>query len=508
MSRLLDALDAFSCMKAAGHPLSTSLKASSMVFSSGGFGGLTSGNNYWPRTFRRLEDPWPMRAGYDSKGYDVNGILSNSIAGSCMGWILRNFPEARCMAFDGEGDDAEKLPDHPFSLLMEEPNPEYTREELWQCLLMDWWITGQGNAYLKKERNNMGDVIAIWHIPANEIEPHWPKGVSVSGPKGYVDYYERTIDGKIEKEERRDIIHLRFGRDPNNQRKGWTPISSGGSEIGNFNEGSAYRRDILANHGVPSYGAIPKDENVARQMTPEKSDLIQKVFQAKFTGRQRGANLWIPNFAATLERLGYSPEELDIRNTMAWDADIICSLFGLNSMILGLPSGEGHRTYSNQEDARKGAYRENVIPTHMLMAPILKRELMNEYTSHSYYRKSGVSVQSVKVGWDYSRVGVLQPDQNELRKSLDGSVERGIYAPNEARRRLNLTPITKEEYDKIMRGEISVFDIPQVISRLGPIPWREPSDFPAPGNERQITGPLENPERQAASSGNGKVPTG
>ncbi len=127
------------------------------------------------------------------------------------------------------------------------------------------------------------------------------------------------------------------------------------------------------------------------------------------------------------------------------------------------------------------------------MAPILKRELLKEMETDK----------NIKVGWDYSKVGVLQPDQNELRKSMDGAVERGYYAPNEARRRCGLPPIDKSLFDKIESGQLSVYDIPQVISRLGPVPWREPNEFPVPGQEKLINGPLEGQEKQAAGATNG-----
>lgn len=497
-NRFVDSIATLHAVKSNGWSMRDAVKASGMVFSSGGFAGLMN-NNWWPQTFRKLSDPWPLRVWWDSRYYDIEGIYRNAVAGSCIGWILRNFPEANCMAFQGEGDDAEKLKDHPFTRLLSNPNPFYTREELLQCVVQDWWIGGRGNAYLKKERNRAGEPIKLWHIPAHEMTPHWPKDKKVVGERGYIDYYERSIDGTLGREEVDDIIHFRFGRDPKDQRIGWSPLAAGMLEVGTMNEGTSYRRAVLSNHGVPSYALVPKDENVARQLSTDKTELIQKVFQSKFTGLNRAANLFIPNFAANMERMGFSPEELDIRGMMSWDADVVCSLFGLNSMILGLPSGEGHRTYSNQEDARKGAYRENVIPTHMLMAPILERDLLREMDKDP----------DIHVGWDYSKVGVLQPDAHILWDRLDKSVERGWCSPNEARKRAGLPPIDDAMLEKFEKGG-NIFDIPQVITRLGPVPWRNPAEFPSPGEEREVTGPEENSVRRAFANkprnGNGNKP--
>lgn len=398
--------------------------AKSMVHSAGGFSGSSGGGLGWPNTFRKLTDPWPERAGFDGYGLPLDQIWRNSTVQSCLSWIQRNFPEARPRVMTGAGEDAAEVVGHPLTELLRRPNPHYTGSRLWQVTLSDWWITGRGNAYWRKVRSRSGEPVELWHVPAAEIEPEWPRDGSA-----FISHYRRTVNGRTENIDPADIIHFRFGQDPLNARKGWSPLLAGAAEIAVLNEGAEYRGALLSNHAIPSYSMTPKDEQVAEAMDPDKTAALERLWKSKYTGRNRGA-LFIPNFAATLERIGFSPQELDIRELMEWDADIVCALFGLNSMVLGLPSGEKHRTFANGAEAREAATESNLIPCQRLFAEDLDLQLLPEFSDR----------RDERVDWDTSRVRVLQDDQNKLYQRLDTAVQGKWMLPNEARAKVNLQP--------------------------------------------------------------------
>lgn len=395
----------------------------SMVFSAGGLNVSSAG--YWPNTFRKLTDSWPERVGFDPSGVSLDEIWRNSTAQACLAWIQRTFPEPRIRVLRGEGEDAEEIRGHPLTRLINRPNPYYTAHRLWQVTLADWWITGRGNAYWQIIRGRSGEPVELWHVPAVEMEPRWPQSGAA-----FISHYDRTVNGKRSELAPEDVVHFRFGQDPFNARKGWSPILAGAAEITNLNEGAAYRVSILQNHGVPSYSLTPKDEHAAQAMDKPQVEALERLWKSKHTGRSRGS-LFIPNFSAQLERVGFSPQELDIRKMLEWDADVVCALFGLNSMVVNLPSGEGHRTYANQAEAREAAFESNIVPTGSLLAADLELQLLAQFPGYQPDRH---------VSFDYSCVRVLQDDQDKLYTRLDKAVVSKWVRPSEARAKVGLTP--------------------------------------------------------------------
>lgn len=423
--RHLDAAKAYLAVTRNGWGRQDAVKAASMVFSSGGFGGLMSAGRgeYWPNTFHSLTDPWPVRAGLTG----LAAACANSTAQACISWIQRTAIEPRPWVTDGLGQDAEEIEGHPVTRLLQRPNPHFTPERMWQITLADLWLPdrGNGNAYWEKIPDRTGKPAELWHIPATEMEPQWPQDGSE-----FISHYERRVNGKtLPPIDPKRIIHFRFGQDPANQRKGWSPVSAGASELGILNEGAAYRQSILGNHGVPSYALTPRDEAVARSMDPEKQSLLSKLFQSKFGGGNRASGLFIPNFVADLTRVGFSPQELDIRELLEWDAQTVCALFGLNSMILGLPSGNGERTYANQADAREAAFRSNIIPSQRVIAADLELQLLRDFDQDPSHH----------VGWDYSSVGVLQEDQNALFERYASAWSKGMITREQAKQGVGLS---------------------------------------------------------------------
>lgn len=424
----IDGLKAYVATRLSGWGHEDAVKNSRMVFSAGGFGGLGwgGGGNYWPHTFNNLTDPWPVRAG-GRDGADLASFWANSTVQACLSWIQRTFPEARCRVVTGEGDEAKEEKGHDLTALLQHPNSAYSGDHLWHATLADWWVWGRGNAYWRKVRDATGTPIELWHLPAQEIEP-W---VDPKDPYAWITAYRRTVRGQTEDLDPRDVVHFRFGYDPHNQRKGWSPLLAGASECGVLNEGADYRLTLMVNHGLPSYALTPDNEEVAQGMDEAQTQQLEKMWRSKFTGAGRGS-LFIPNFKATATRIGFSPQELDIRELLEWDADIVCALFGLSSMLLGLPAGDKHRTFANMAEAREAAMEANLIPTQASFAADLERQLLPDFEPGPRRRSRR------HVAWDYSQVRVLQEDQDKLFGRLTAATGTPWMTANEARAKVDL----------------------------------------------------------------------
>lgn len=67
-----------------------------------------------------------------------------------------------------------------------------------------------------KVRDLAGQVVELWYLPHYMVEPQWP----ISGVP-FISHYAYCVDGREYYIPREDIIHFRWGLDPNNPRRGW-----------------------------------------------------------------------------------------------------------------------------------------------------------------------------------------------------------------------------------------------------------------------------------------------
>ena len=104
---------------------------------------------------------------------EVGDPMNNSIVGSVVGWIARNFPEAPVrIVREGTTDIAyrtAKTGPGAMLRLLETPNKYYSGVLQWMATIVDWVV--DGNAYWLKVRNGVGRVIELWWLPSHMVEP-------------------------------------------------------------------------------------------------------------------------------------------------------------------------------------------------------------------------------------------------------------------------------------------------------------------------------------------------
>jgi HK97 family phage portal protein len=386
----------------------------------GAYGGQASGG------FSPLND-WQLWTGaYPGSTYDyraaVGRIGENSTVQSCVAWMQRAATEAPIQVVKEQADGEEnKVPKHPLTALLRKPNPFHTGRQLWQQTYSDWMVTG--NAYWMKVRNDAGEVIRIEHIPEHRIRPQWP-------PKGtvFIDHYLHKVNGIDTDIPVADIVHFKFGKHPDNERLGWAPVLAGLREIADLNEGANYRGALLRNRAVASHLISSKD--AAQPLDKAKAQALEALWIGKTSGDGAGRPIFstIPIDATKLD---YSPADLDLGTMLNWDADLICSLFGLSSMVVGASSGQEHKTYANYAEAREAAFEQAVLPALWDFAETLDLQLLPDLGD----------ADAEKVSWDLTKVRILQEDESKLWERLDNAVKTGWITPNEARAKVNIPAI-------------------------------------------------------------------
>lgn len=372
---------------------------------------------------------WPFLPGsqFDYRT-EAGNLWENSIVLSCIQWIASTFPEA-ILGCDDNRIDPHWNPDHPAARLIENPNPFYDGSILWAGVVLS--LITDGNAYLRKVRSRSGEVVELWYVPSFTIGPVWPK----DGSK-FISGYVMTVDGKNIPLAVEDVVHIRHHvSNPQNYRVGLSPLRAALREVCTDNEAAEYTAALLRNSGVPGAMLSPKGTDPdGRPYVFEKKqreDLLA-TWRQKFTGSSRGDPLVAP-IPMEVSQFAFNPEQLLIDKAALRPEARICSLIGIQPVVIGLNVGlETSTAKASYEDARKAAYESCVVPMQERIARQLDRQLMPDFAEPG----------TMHFGWDRSGITILSPEVEDVYDRAGQAFSRGFITANEARQMVGLEPIT------------------------------------------------------------------
>lgn len=338
----------------------------------------------------------------------------NSIVVSVIDAIATAFTEPPLIVIETKSDGTEEeVPNHPLTLMLRRPNRYFGGSLLRRAVVADRAFTGNG--YLYKMRSGAGRPVGAWYIPSWMIEPKWPQ---TSGNTEFISYYEYTVDGRKYQLPTEDIIHFRYGIDPDNPRKGLSPLYSVLREIFTDNEATNYVATILYNLGIPGLVIRPKEGTINK----DQAEQVKEMTMQKFSGDRRGEPLVLGG-AADVSVISFSPNELNVDKINSLSEERISAVFGAPAIIVGLGAGLEHSIYNNFHEARSAFWEKSVIPQGQIMCEDLDAQLLGDFSDTARFR----------VAFDLSTVRALQDNQNDLFTRVDRAVAGGWYTVNEAR---------------------------------------------------------------------------
>ena len=338
-------------------------------------------------------------------------------------WLMGAFPEAPVILKRLTSDGSpEPVLMHDFLALLKRPNPYYSGEQLWMGIEMSYTVSG--NAYAIIVSNNAGRPAQLWWVPHWMMEPEWDREGNeflthyVYSPPG-----QRPI--RIEPEE---VLHFRFGFDPNNPRKGLSPLRTVMRELFTDAEAANYTASLLRNGAVPSVIVMPK-ENANIIQSDDDLKATKADLSASFKGDRRGEPMAI-GAPVDIEQFGYSPEQMDLASLRRIPETRAAAVLRLPPIVMGLLSGLEFATYANFREAERVAYRANLIPTYRNMAGTLHTQLLSRFEPN---------IDLFEVQFDTSQVEALQENADERAARWRGLYVDGLAELGEARAEVGLT---------------------------------------------------------------------
>jgi|PlaIllAssembly_1097288.scaffolds.fasta_scaffold08153_3 HK97 family phage portal protein len=377
----------------------------------------------------------------------VGDGTKNSIVVAALTWIARNFPEApvRVREFDPEGELVSTTNDGAVRMvkLIARPNAFLSGPLLWMATVIDYWVNG--NAVWVKVRGGPGGAVTeLWWVPWTLIKPKWPE----SGNE-FISHYEYKPDGSTTiKVPVEDVVHFRFGLDPDNIRVGRTPLTSAIREVFTDDEAANFSAALVRNMGVPGLVIIPPDGAI---ITPEDADTIKDRAKQTFGGDNRGDPL-VMSANSSVQVLSFSPEQMNLRELRKLPEERVTAVLGVPAIVAGLGAGLDRSTFANYSEAREAAYEENIIPTQRLFAATIDTQLLPDFVGDD-------ASEGYATDFDISKVRVLQEDQNALWARAGDAAAKGLITLAEFRTQIGL-PVDDDLHNVYLRP-FNVVEVPE-----------------------------------------------
>jgi HK97 family phage portal protein len=355
----------------------------------------------------------------------------SSIVSACVNWIARTFPEAPPAVWRQVGDEIPQIVRrHALVQMLRRPNPYYSGVLLWMATLVSWTI--DGNAYWVKRRSAMGNVVELWYVPHWMMEPRWP-----SDGSQFISHYDyRPAAGELVQIPAKDVFHLRYGLDPENTRKGRSPLHGLYAEIYTDDEAMRFTAAILHNFGMPGVVVSPGTDT-KKVASQDEMDAIKAKFKAEFTGDKRGDPI-VLNRPTHVEQFGFSPNELDLGALRDIPEERVTAALGIPAAVVGFGAGmQTAKVGATMSELRDQAWEGNIIPTQRLIGEELTLQLLPDFATDA-------DLQELEVGFDLSNVRVLQDAQTAVAERHATLVRAHIEKVGEARAHLGY-PVSPED---------------------------------------------------------------
>ena len=249
-----------------------------------------------PRSSWSLSSRLP-RSSFNNQATVGKGFRS-SVVMAPVHWIARNFPQAvLTVEMDGE-----PVADHELTQLVNRPNGFYGGVALWMSTIFSYVLSGNAYWLIVRDERTMRP-LELWYAP------HWMV-TPVQGDDGadFIMRYDYRPRGQKIALDPQDVIHFRYGLDPENIALGISPLASLWREIFTDDEAANFTAALLNNMGMAGIVISPaKGVNAG----PEELETTRQYINERLTGDRRGKPL-VMGAGTEVGQMAFSPQQLTL----------------------------------------------------------------------------------------------------------------------------------------------------------------------------------------------------
>lgn len=324
---------------------------------------------------------------------------------------------------------------HPLlALLNTAPNEYMTASEfkyacvLYRLITGNTFVYGFGANSTLGMQDNIKKFIELHVLPSAEVIPK--SGNDQFSP---VSAYElRFAPGKDVPAS--DVCHSRYFNPnfewPGNPHIiGQSPLQAASKVV--LRSNSAYTASTTAFQNGGLAGILFEDNNgTGPIMSDEDRKELQKHIDQKVSGAQNFKTILAANTKMGWLKIGESPVDLGIIESLNMDLRTLCNVFHVNSALFNDPE---NKTYNNMSEARKALITDAVLPEIYAL-----RDVFNKWLVPGYQQKG----ETLYLDVDTSVFAELAKDTKTLSEWLSGAWWLTV---NEKRKQM--------DYDEVENGD-------------------------------------------------------
>lgn len=251
----------------------------------------------------------------DTTNMGVDGALQISTVWACIdrrATLVASLPFFAYEQVEGEKVLARKS--RLYGLLHESPNSRMTPFEFWRAMMMNHDL--RGNAYARIDRDGAGEAIALWPMPADQVESEVLENGSM--------IYKYRLGNDVAVLSDRNVLHLK------NLGNGTTGLAKLEFMRATLDEGAksqAAASKLFANGGKPS-GILMID----KVLDKTQRAAVKKNFEDMAEGGM--SRLFVLEAGMKYEQLSLSPIDQQLLETRHFTAEQICQWFDVPPVLV------------------------------------------------------------------------------------------------------------------------------------------------------------------------------
>lgn len=298
----------------------------------GGMGGFPGFNRY----------NWPGGGGSGTEGIDFTKIAGlrwdSSLVFAIIAFAKRNLDSVPIRTYRRTASgEAEVIPDHPVTVLLERANPWYDGGLLHGLQL--WGEMAWGNSYCYKHRAPSGQLVALEYLPQGTCWPYtWP------GRGEFVSEYRVGTPTGYKVVEPADILHMRYDMNPGIPLWGMSPLEACFPELAGDKLAARHEAAVLNNGGLSNLIISPKElgddapDDPVLELSRENAEQMEERLRQKLTGDAK-MSPFVATFPVDIQNAGWTGEELNLNYTTGKAEARICACYGFHPAALGFGVG-------------------------------------------------------------------------------------------------------------------------------------------------------------------------
>ncbi len=353
-------------------------------------------------------------------GRKVKDGLDSNVVMAPVNWILRNFTEAELRVQRRTKRMWSPMEDHKILELLDRPNQYYDGDLLWKATLVSYVL--EGEAFWLIVRNAFGEPVQLFYLP------HFLVTAKGSGSELITHYEYRPWWGApAEDLSTRDVVHLRFGLDPRDLKRGLSPLRPLLREVFTDDEAANFSATILRNMGVPGGVIAPKDGSAL----PNSGDIdeMREYMKKAFTGDRRGEWLVLGTPTET-SQFGFDPQQLMVGSLRDIAEERVCAMLGIPAAVVGFGAGlQQTKVGATMKELRRLAWTSCLQPMQRSLARQVGAKLVPEFMNHA---------RRYRLWFDVSSVPAFQEEETELARRVTLLTEKALLRVDRAQEMLGL----------------------------------------------------------------------